>query len=305
MSSIQVKNLVKHFKKTKALRGISFTVQKGEIFGYLGENGAGKTTTISCMMDFLRPTYGHITLLGLDAQKNAVRLKKTIGYLSDTISLYNRWTGQEHINFFNKLNHSAVGADKVADSEPNNLIKRLEFDSSKKAGQLSTGNRQKLGLILALLNNPKILILDEPTNGLDPVMQNIFYDIIKERANRGTTVFLSSHNLAEIEKVASRVAIIKAGRLVALESIASLKQKRLYQINIALDKPITNQDLERGQLKIQKKTKNVYRLIVYGNIKSALNIINKYQINNLEIKRGSLEKIFMEHYGEKIQDNII
>ncbi|MBU1166924.1 ABC transporter ATP-binding protein, partial [Patescibacteria group bacterium] len=158
---ISVRKLKKHFGKTKAVDGISFNVQKGEIFGFLGPNGAGKTTTIRCLMDFIRPQEGRIEILGQDAHQNAVELKKKIGYLSGQVRLYDHWNGKEHISLVAKLNGNKDIAQK--------LIKRLDFDTSKKAKTLSSGNRQKLGLIMAFMTEPEVMIFDEPTNALDPL----------------------------------------------------------------------------------------------------------------------------------------
>src|SRR4030042_3254268 len=168
MAAISVTNLKKYFGKTRAVDGISFEVNEGEIMGFLGPNGAGKTTTIRCLMDFIRPTQGQIEILGKDAQKNAPEVKADIGYLSSEVDLYKSWTGQEHIHFLEKIR----GISKF-DEE---LISELKFNPRKKVSALSTGNRQKLGLILALMHQPKLLILDEPTVGLDPLLHNYIYE---------------------------------------------------------------------------------------------------------------------------------
>ena len=164
MAVIRVQNLKKYFGKTRAVDEISFDVNEGEIIGFLGPNGAGKTTTIRCLMDFIRPTEGKIEILGLDAQKNSAQLKTDIGFLSSEADLYKSWTGAEHIHFLERVK----GISRF-DEE---LIKNLKFDPRKKVGALSTGNKQKLGIILALMHQPKLLVLDEPTVGLDPLLQN-------------------------------------------------------------------------------------------------------------------------------------
>lgn len=217
MNVIEVKNFTKYFGKTKAVNDISFSVQKGEIFGFLGPNGAGKTTTIRSMMDFIRPTGGHIAILGLDAQKNSVELKRKVGYLSGELRLYKKWTGQDHIDFVKNLHGGEVIAKEISE--------RFDFDPSLKVKSLSSGNRQKLGIVMAFMTQPELLIMDEPTNALDPLLQNEMYELIEEVTQNGTTVFMSSHNLAEVDRVCSRVAIIKEGKIVATESIKNLKKK--------------------------------------------------------------------------------
>ncbi len=164
MSAVEVDNLRKYFGNTKAVDGVSFSVEEGDLFGFLGPNGAGKTTTIRCMMDFIRPLGGSITILRKDAQEDSVELKKKIGYLPGNVYLYSKWTGQTHIDFVRQFN---AGKDISLD-----LINRLGFDPTVKTKHLSPGNKQKLGLILAFMTNPEVLILDEPTLGLDPLLQN-------------------------------------------------------------------------------------------------------------------------------------
>ncbi len=177
MSIIEVKNLSKHFGKTKAVDDISFAVEKGEVFGFLGPNGAGKTTTIRCMIDFIRPSSGSITLLGEDSQIGSVDLNKKIGHLSGYVHFYDKWTGQDHIDFVQKLNH-------ITD-QPDDLLKRLDFDPTIKTKNLSSGNRQKLGIILALMKQPELLIMDEPTNGLDPLLQHEVYAMLRKAMRAG------------------------------------------------------------------------------------------------------------------------
>lgn len=208
---IKVNNLKKYFGKVRAVDGVSFEVKAGEIMGFLGPNGAGKTTTISCMMDFLRPDAGSITILDQDAQQNSTQLKREIGFLPSDVDLYENWTGQEHIKF--------IEAARGLSSFDEELIDRLSFDPSKKASKLSSGNRQKLGLILALMHKPKVLIMDEPTNGLDPILQQTIYKTLESFADSGAAIFMSSHNLHEVERLCDRVAIIKRGKLMAVEEV--------------------------------------------------------------------------------------
>jgi len=286
---ITVDKLVKHYGKTKAVAGISFSVKEGEVFGYLGENGAGKTTTISCAMDFLRPTSGSISLLGKDAQKNSVELKQDIGYLSDTLSLHGKWTGREHIQFSRKLNGNQDDSAK--------LVKRLDLDTSIKTGKLSSGNRQKLGIVLAFMNRPRLLILDEPSAALDPLMQNALYELINEAAAREATVFMSSHNLAEVEKVCSRVGIIRKGKMIATEDINALKQKRLHMVTVSFSGQFNKEDFRLEGVEITEEHPDGLVLSIRGNVQPVLTALSKYKIRSLEVGRASLESIFLEYYG--------
>ena len=223
-SVIQIENLEKHFGLTKAVNGVSFEVKKGESFGFLGPNGAGKTTTIRCLMDFIRPSKGSITIFGLDAHKESVKLKQKIGYLPGNVKLYSKWTGYEHFSFVQDLRGKSKNLDE--------LVQKLNYDPSIKFGNLSSGNKQKLGLILALMNEPELLVMDEPTVGLDPLLQNAIYQIINELKSNGTTVLISSHNLPEVEKICDRAGIIKQGKMVAIEDINDLGQKRLHKVEV-------------------------------------------------------------------------
>lgn len=288
MKVIEVKNLKKYFSKTKAVNDISFSIEKGEIFGFLGPNGAGKTTTIRCLMDFLRPDSGSINILGKDAQKDEVELKKDIGYLSGSVKLYDKWTGQAHIDYFKKLNgkHNIIS----------DLIKRFDFNPKVKAKNLSSGNRQKLGIILAFMFEPKLLIFDEPTNALDPILQNEVYELIKEQVEKGATVFMSSHNLGEVERVCSRVGIIREGKIVAEESILKLKDKKLYDIKVCLEDREDLKNLKADGLEIAQELPNCLILKVKGDLNPLIKKLGQYKLKDLNIERASLEDIFLEFY---------
>ncbi|MBU1110599.1 ABC transporter ATP-binding protein [Patescibacteria group bacterium] len=288
MPTITVENLKKYYGKVKAVDDVSFEVSEGEIFGFLGPNGAGKTTVIRCLMDFLRPDAGEITILGMDAQRNAPELKRDIGFLSGEVSLYNNWTGQEHIDLVEKM-RGQTDYDL-------NLISEFNFEPNKKVSNMSSGNKQKLGLILALMHKPKILILDEPTTGLDPLLQNAFYEIIRTEAGEGKTVFMSSHNLAEVERVCDRVCIIKGGKIVAIESIKELKRKKIYTVCAYFDGPVPKDEFHTDGVTVTKKFEDGMVMNVKGEIDPVLDKLSKYKITDIEIIHASLEEIFLEYY---------
>lgn len=270
------------------MEGISFEVNEGEIFGFLGPNGAGKTTSIRCMMDFLRPDEGRIEILGLDAQAESTKLKKEIGFLSEEDHLYQDWTGQEHIDFIEKLRGSSRLDDR--------LIERFGFDPSKKVKNLSGGNKRKLALILALMHQPKLLILDEPTLALDPLLQNSVHEILKSEAQKGKTIFMSSHNLAEVEKICDRVCVIREGKIVAIESIRDIKKKRLYTIYAYFENKIPRDELAKDGVEIIEELSDGLVLSVKGDIKPVLAKLTRYKLKDLEITHASLEEVFMEFY---------
>ncbi len=287
-SIIEIHNLKKYFGKVHAVDDISLDIEHGEIFGFLGPNGAGKTTTIRCMMGFNKPDSGKISILGYSIQNNADEAKKHIGYLPGNVKLYKNWTGQEHIKFFEDI--------RGEKSDAKDLIKRLDFDPSKKFRYLSSGNKQKLGLILALMHNPKIIIMDEPTIGLDPLLQNEIYNILQERRKKGSTIFISSHNLSEVERLCDRAAIIKDGKIVAVENIKELSNKKLYKITVSFaDKVLLSEFKIKGIEKIQKTASGLI-INVIGDLSQVLRVIMRHRVVDLEINHASLEDIFMKFY---------
>lgn len=290
MKAIKVDQLKKYFGKNKAVDGISFDVEKGEIYGFLGPNGAGKTTTIRCMMDFIRPKGGEVKILGLDAQKDTVALKSQIGYLSSEERLYDTWTGQDHINLLKRIRGDSKRAKK--------LTTQFNLNPNLKIHHLSSGNKRKLSLILALMSEPEVLILDEPTAGFDPLLQNVIYDILREYRDRGRSVFMSSHNLAEIERICNRVAIIKQGKLVATESIQDLKKKKLYSIEVYFDQKFNKKDFKLEGVKIVEEMPTGLIINVKGDVNPLIKKLNKYQLTDLEIKHAGLEEIFLEFYRQ-------
>lgn len=287
-NAVEVKNLKKYFGKVKALDGISFEVEKGEVFGFLGPNGAGKTTTIRLMMDFLRPTEGDIKLLGKDAKEDSVELKKQIGYLSPEDRLYKGWTGQEHVDFIRSVKGNSHKADEVA--------KDLELDLSRKVWQLSTGNKQKLSIVLSMMSDPDLLIMDEPTAGLDPILQERIYQMLDKLENEGKTIFMSSHNLAEVEKVCSKVAIIKEGKLVATEHIADLKHKKMYSVMATFEGDFNSEVFKIEGVEVKDEHKDFVELVVKSDINQVVKELSQYKLKDLEIQRATLEDIFLEFY---------
>ncbi|WKZ31583.1 MAG: ABC transporter ATP-binding protein [Candidatus Dojkabacteria bacterium] len=268
---------------------MSFEVKEGEVVGFLGPNGAGKSTTIRCMMDFLRPTDGEVTIFGKNVLNGGKWIREEIGFLSGEVNLYNNWSGKEHIRLIKGVKHT-----KTVEKE---LVERLDFDQSKKVKQLSSGNKQKLGLILAFMHNPKLLMLDEPTTGLDPFLQQNVTQLVRERAEQGSTVFLSSHNLAEVERTCDRVIIIKEGKIVAMQSITELKRKKLYTAYVHFDgKPPKNSELESKGISVIRRVNNGYQIQVKGDIDPFLKELTKYKLSDVEILHASLEEIFLEFY---------
>ncbi len=230
-SVIEVDRLTKHYGAVVGAQDLLFTVQRGEVFGFLGPNGAGKTTTIRMLLDEIRPTAGRAAILGLDTHAKSVEIRRHLGYIPGDLALYPNLTGRDTLTYFANLRG---GVDW---SYVNELAERLDADLSRKVGNLSSGNRQKVGVIQAFMNRPDVLIMDEPSSGLDPLIQREFQNMVREVAADGRTVFLSSHTLSEVQRVAGRVGIIRQGRLVTVESVADLRSKAMRQVELELDSP--------------------------------------------------------------------
>ena len=283
---IETSSISKSFGKKQALNNVSLTVNGGEIFGFLGPNGAGKTTTIRTLMDFIRPDSGTVRIFGKDVRDNSA-LRQDIGYLSADNQLLDRWNAEEHIAFYNSVKGNGANAGE--------LIKRLDLDPKAKAGHMSTGNRQKLGFVLALIGAPKLLILDEPTRGLDPLLQNEIYAILKEFADGGGTVFFSSHNLSEVEHLCTSVAIIRAGQVVADKTMADIRAMKTHIINVSFKQA----SIELPQLKdveVSKTSARAFELKAKGDLTPLMKEIAKHELADLEVSHAPLEDIFLEYY---------
>ncbi|MEV0430535.1 ABC transporter ATP-binding protein [Micromonospora sp. NPDC050495] len=231
-TAIELTELTKTYGTRRGLTGLSLIVNHGEVFGYLGPNGAGKSTTIRLLLDLIRPTAGSARVLGLDPREDAVQLHRRIGYLAGDFVADTRQRAGEVLAFLAAL-RGGVSATRIVE-----LADRLDLDLTMQVKRLSKGNRQKVGLIQAFMHNPELLILDEPTSGLDPLVQQTFLDLVTEARNAGRTVFMSSHIMSEVEAVADRVAIIRDGQLVALDTVAQLRNRSLLQVAITFAAPV-------------------------------------------------------------------
>ncbi|HJP28521.1 MAG TPA: ABC transporter ATP-binding protein [Dehalococcoidia bacterium] len=223
-TAILAEGLTKHYGDVHALVDLDLDVKRGEVFGFLGPNGAGKTTAIRTLLDEIRPTAGRASIVGLDTHADSVEIRHHIGYVPGDLAMYPGLTGRDTINYFANLRG---GVDW---SYVDELAERLNADLSPKVGNLSSGNRQKVGLIQAFMSCPEVLIMDEPSSGLDPLVQREFQTILRELAAEGNTVFLSSHTLSEVQRVADRVGIIRQGRLITVETVSSLRSKAIRRV---------------------------------------------------------------------------
>jgi ABC-2 type transport system ATP-binding protein len=226
-SAIEIFGLTKRYGATTAVADLSLRVEPGQVFGFLGPNGAGKSTTIRMLMALVRPTRGRVTLLGLDAAADSVEVHRRTGYLPGDLELFPRLTGRQHIAWF--MRARGVGDDSLAKQ----LIERFQVVADRPVRELSKGSRQKIGLVLAFMHQPELLVLDEPTSGLDPLMQREFETLLRETAAHGRTVFLSSHEMDEVQRAADRIGIIKQGRLVAEDTVEGLRQTAPQKMEVS------------------------------------------------------------------------
>jgi ABC-2 type transport system ATP-binding protein len=295
--AIDASGLTKSYGRHRGIVDLDLTVLPGEVFGYLGPNGAGKTTTIRLLLDYIRPTRGSVSLLGLPSHERSREIRRRVGYLPGELRLYSSLSGNELISYFANLRGG------VARARVDELARRLECDLSREIRTLSSGNRQKLGLIQAFMNDPELLILDEPTNGLDPLVQQTFCDLVREARAAGRTVFLSSHVLPEVERVCDRVGIVREGRLVAVERITDLRTREIRKLEIEFGTAIAP-DAFAGVTGIRDATveNDTLRCTVVGSMDPILKAANRYEIRALLSVEPSLEEVFLAYYGDEVGD---
>ncbi|MFO7678395.1 MAG: ABC transporter ATP-binding protein [Thermoplasmatota archaeon] len=285
---IEVHNLTKKYKDVTAVDSISFTVKKGEIFGFLGPNGAGKTTTIRTLLGLLKPDNGTAFVGGLNIASHIVDIRKKVGYIPGELALYEHLTGLQCLNYFSSLRNTNL-------SLLPELQKIFELPLNRKIKTYSRGMKQKLGIIQAFMDEPDIVIMDEPTSGLDPLLQQKFYHFLESEKAKGKTMFFSSHILSEVEKICDRVAIIQNGRIAALERIDDLKAKKGKKLRLKIKEPA-----EQLAMKLNAEVKNGWiECITHDNIDEIIKKISKYSILDMQIQEFSLEDIFMHYYGEE------
>jgi ABC-2 type transport system ATP-binding protein len=290
-SIIQTSNLTKNYGKRLGIENVNLEIMRGEIFGYLGPNGAGKTTTIRTLLDFIRPTRGDARIFGLDTRASSVDIHRRIGYLAGDLELYGNMTGEDLLKYLGNL-RGGLDWEYVQ-----TLAARFECDLPRLIKTLSHGNKRKIGLIQAFMNKPELVILDEPTNGLDPLMQHEFYHLLDETKKEGRTVFLSSHILPEVEKVCDRIAIIREGKLVTVETIGALKAKTLRRIDIHFAWAVPGDAFIGidGVIDVSVKA-NLLTCSVTGSLDALIKAAAKFEVVDIVSHEASLEEIFMTFY---------
>jgi ABC-2 type transport system ATP-binding protein len=289
---IRCEGLTKYYGKSRGVDDLSFEVRPGQVYGFLGPNGAGKTTTIRCLLSMLRPTRGKALLFDQEVGVDGRELRRRIGYITGEVAMFEKQTGQWMIDYVSGLR----GRPGVSTSE---LCERFQYDPSRKVRELSKGNKQKLALVLALMHDPELLIFDEPTSGLDPLNQQVVFEILEERTKAGATLFLSSHILSEVERVCERVAIIRAGTVVAEESVHDLLHKALRTAQVTYAEPVTDDMLLGipGATSVERVGQFGIIATISTDLDGAMRKLMERPIKDIEIEHASLEEIFLQYYG--------
>ncbi|MBN2113990.1 MAG: ABC transporter ATP-binding protein [Acidimicrobiia bacterium] len=290
-AAIRLEGLTKYYGRDRGVVGLDLEVLPGEVFGYLGPNGAGKTTTIRLLLDLIRPSSGRALVLGADPRTGGPELRRQVGYLAGDPALYRKMTGRQLLTYLGHLR----GLDGLGPAEM--LAERLELDLSRPIGDLSRGNRQKVAVVQAFMHSPQLLVLDEPTSGLDPLMQREFYRLVAEAKEQGRTVFLSSHVLSEVERIADRVGIVREGRLVVVEGLEALKAKALRRLEIHFAGPVPREEFAAlpGVQDVVVED-GLLTCTAVGSIDRLVKAAARYEVTNVVSHEADLEELFLRYY---------
>jgi len=292
-AGMTTEGLTKHYGSAVGVEGLDLEVRRGEVFGFLGPNGAGKTTTIRLLLDLIRPTAGRAEVFGLDTRRDSVAVRRLVGYLPGDLHLYDELTGEELLGYLGALRGG------VPQAAVTRLAEQLDLDLSRPVRALSKGNRQKLGLVQAFMHDPEVLVLDEPTSGLDPLVQLEFHAMVRAARDRGATVFLSSHVLSEVQEVADRAAFVRAGRLVAVEDVESLRRKALRHVHVVFDRPVPATALASvpGVRRVEVQGPRL-RCLVEGDADAFVKALAQHHVVSITSEEADLEHVFLTHYRE-------
>ena len=293
MSVIKVNNITKDYGKNRGVFNLSFEVSKGEIFGMLGPNGAGKTTTIRQLMGFIKSDKGNVKILDMDCFINRENIQLKLGYLPGEIAFMDDMKGDDFINFIADMK-SIKNKKRIKE-----LTDLFELDADRKINKMSKGTKQKIGIVCAFMNEPEVAILDEPTSGLDPLMQKKFIDLILEEKKKGTTIFMSSHIFEEIEKTCDRTAILKDGKLIAIENMEELKSKKNKNFEVVFK---NEKGAENFKNKISFKSElnnNIVKIVIANNeVNSFIKELSNYDILDINSSSQTLEELFLDFYNK-------
>jgi ABC-2 type transport system ATP-binding protein len=293
-SIIRTEKLTKSYGPHRGIIEVDLSVEKGEVFGFLGPNGAGKTTTIRTLLDLIRPTSGKAYVFGIESSADPVAIHRRIGYIPGEFALYDRLTGKQTLEYFANLRGGVDPAYQAS------LIERFDLDPSRRFREYSKGNKQKVGVIIALQHRPELLVLDEPTAGLDPLVQQTFFSTLRETVADGATVFLSSHILSEVEKSCDRVAIIREGRLAKVGTVDALRDLAHHQVELRFAGPVPAAEFEAlpGVSEVVVDD-HVLRMRVSGAITPVVQAAARYELLDFVSREPSLEETFLAQYGRE------
>jgi ABC-2 type transport system ATP-binding protein len=293
MSVIQTDNLTKYYGKSRGIENVNLTVEEGEIFGFIGPNGAGKSTTIRTLLGLITPTSGSATIFGKDIMTDGPAIREEIGYLPSEVFYYDNMKARDLLrysaSFYHKSKHDM-------EARMNCLAKSLDLDLNKKIDDLSYGNKKKVGIIQGLLHSPKLIILDEPTGGLDPLVQSTFFELLKDENKRGATVVFSSHILGEVQKLCHRVAIIKEGSIIALEQIDALRKNSYVKVTLDLAAPVSRTMFGGKGISNLQVVKGRVSFLYRGDVNAIVKLLAATRLKNVSIEEPELEEIFMHYY---------
>lgn len=292
MKAIETNNLSKYYGKIRGIEDVNLEVEEGDIFGFIGPNGAGKSTTIRTLLNFLFPSKGSARILGMDMIKDSKEIRKNTGYIPSEVNYYGDMTVIE------LLNYSASFYSGNCQSRMNELMERFELNPGRKVEELSFGNKKKVAIVQALLHSPRLLIFDEPSSGLDPLMQNIFFEVLREE-NERASIFFSSHVLSDVQRMCNKIAIIKQGMILKVESIDQLRNKQFKTVTVEFEKD-NEAIFEIDGIVKNERTGKINKILFNGDIKNLLYILSQKDINNVLIEEPSLEEIFIHYYEGEV-----
>ena len=291
--AIVLNQLTKHYGTHRGINDLSFSVNEGEFFGFIGPNGAGKSTTIRTLMGLIHPSGGNASIFGLDCQTKASVIARDVGYLPSENSYYENMKVRELLQYTADL----YGMD--CETKMYELSERLNLDLTRKIEDLSLGNKKKVGIVSAIMTSPKLIIMDEPTSGLDPLIQQAFYDILKEENSRGATVFFSSHVLSEVQKLCDRVAILKEGQLIGIQSIKELRESGYKKVSLSAKEAIPRDFFDLSGIANYAETadKTSVSFMYNGDITAIIDKLHLLHLDDVLLEEPSLEEIFMHYYA--------
>jgi len=289
---IDIANLSKFYGKTRGIEHVNLEIGEGEIFGFIGPNGAGKSTTIRILMNLIFPTGGSARIMGLDVVRQTREIKYKVGYIPSDANAYSFMEVNEFLNYCIRFYRVADGSSRIT-----KLSKLFDLDLKRKIADLSMGNRKKVSIVQSLIHSPELLIMDEPTTGLDPLMQSVFFELLRSENQRGMTVFFSSHILGEVQMFCKRVAIIKEGKIIKVEDIDSLRKKQLKKVFIEFGERVNADNFNiQGSVALTAGMGNTLSFLFSGNINELVSFLSGKKVNNLIMEEPSLDEIFMHYY---------